>query len=221
MQTLLPDASALPLILRQWQYSSETAVDTMVLPDGCRDLIVRISTDGQPDIFVSALADGAASVACQAGERFAGYRFHPAAHIDESALVALAVRHMDDHDGLLMAVAEHTRLDTRLAEALDALSSSTTISTACRRIGVSERSLERLLRESSKRPPGYWRGLARVRRAAAALDQPGSLAEVAASHGYADQAHLTRAFRHWFGTTPGAFRRQPALLALAAEPGYC
>jgi len=36
------------------------------------------------------------------------------------------------------------------------------------------------------------------------------IAEVAAELGFADQAHLTRRFRQWFGTTPAAIRRGSA-----------
>jgi AraC family transcriptional regulator len=43
------------------------------------------------------------------------------------------------------------------------------------------------------------------------LERPGSdLAEVALACGFADQSHLTRAFRAAFGVTPGAFRARTA-----------
>ncbi|MHB1329902.1 MAG: helix-turn-helix domain-containing protein [Gemmatimonadales bacterium] len=38
----------------------------------------------------------------------------------------------------------------------------------------------------------------------AELDRP--LAEVAAAVGFADQSHLTRAFKRYTGMTPGAYR---------------
>jgi AraC family transcriptional regulator len=49
----------------------------------------------------------------------------------------------------------------------------------------------------------------RVEAAREAIARPGSdLAEVAHACGFADQSHLTRAFRRAFGLTPGAYRRR-------------
>lgn len=56
-------------------------------------------------------------------------------------------------------------------------------------------------------------------RAVAAHDGP-PLAELAADHGYADQAHMTRAFRRWLGITPAGLRRDPDRAALLAASGY-
>jgi len=53
------------------------------------------------------------------------------------------------------------------------------------------------------------RRLARARHLVAETDLPLSMA--AADAGFADQAHLTRAFRAAFGTTPGRYRQDRAL----------
>ena len=51
----------------------------------------------------------------------------------------------------------------------------------------------------------------RLEAARAALERPGSdLAEVALACGFADQSHLTRAFRAAYGVTPGAWRKRRA-----------
>jgi AraC family transcriptional regulator len=55
------------------------------------------------------------------------------------------------------------------------------------------------------------RRLARARHLLAHTDLP--LSAAAADAGFADQAHLTRAFRAAFGTTPGRFRLDRALRA--------
>ena len=48
----------------------------------------------------------------------------------------------------------------------------------------------------------------RVRRAQALLDRGAdSLADVAIACGFSSQAHLTTAFRHHLGITPGGYRR--------------
>jgi AraC-like DNA-binding protein len=54
-------------------------------------------------------------------------------------------------------------------------------------------------------PSEYQRGL-RLRAARAALAQGVTAAEAAATTGFADQAHLTRWFRRWYGITPGAYQ---------------
>lgn len=218
---MAPPCSLPTIVLRHWHFSVEHASTTVVLPDGCRDLIVARATDGAPRWFISPLADSALQVAGATGERFAGLRFHPAVRLDEAALLAAASR-LDADDPLALGnrIEEHARLDTRVAEALQALASGPRVTAACRALGVSERSLERLLQAATARSPRYWQGLARARRAAAALAGGQALAEIAADHGYADQAHMNRAFRRWFATTPARLRADPVLLAMALEPGY-
>ncbi|GKS76765.1 hypothetical protein AVME950_17735 [Acidovorax sp. SUPP950] len=72
------------------------------------------------------------------------------------------------------ALADFTRCDTRVQEALAALAQSPTVGAAARALGVSERTLERLMRTATGEPPRYWRALARVRRAAQALAGDGA-----------------------------------------------
>ncbi|MBK9617544.1 MAG: helix-turn-helix domain-containing protein [Uliginosibacterium sp.] len=52
------------------------------------------------------------------------------------------------------------------------------------------------------RTPGYWKQLARTRRAARALAGSATLADIAFAHCYADQAQMSRDFQRWFGVTP-------------------
>jgi AraC-like DNA-binding protein len=54
-------------------------------------------------------------------------------------------------------------------------------------------------------PSEYQRGL-RLRAARLALAAGATAAEAAATVGFADQAHLTRWFRRWYGITPGAYQ---------------
>src|SRR5438874_2484232 len=54
-------------------------------------------------------------------------------------------------------------------------------------------------------PSDYQRQL-RVRTARRLLSAGAAPAEVAADAGFADQAHLTRWFRRYYGVTPGAYR---------------
>lgn len=208
-------------VIDTWGFFPREEACTAVLPDGCRDLILRISPDGRPHWFVSELADSVSLVSSRAGERFLGYRFHPAAMFREESLVqAVGVLGEADPADIERLIVEHVRIDERLEEALDSLSDCDGVAAASRRLGVSERSLERLVRGTTGRSPGFWKSLARARRAAGALRGGLSLPEIAADHGYADQAHMTRDFGKWFGMTPGQFRASPIQLALVREPGY-
>jgi transcriptional regulator GlxA family with amidase domain len=84
-------------------------------------------------------------------------------------------------------------------------------------LGMSERHLRRLFREAVGVSPKVFSKLARFRRAlsAARADTHASWANIAASAGYYDQAHLIGEFQAIAGVTPAAFlgelRAAPAL----------
>lgn len=214
--------TALPApVLEHWQHHTRADTRSLVLPDGCRDLICRQTPGQAPQWLVSPLADTACAVDCGAGTRFWGYRLQPGTTVDETALLA-AVRNCPTPDtadvlGWLDAFA---RQDPRVTEALHSLSGTGRVAVTVRQLGVTERSLERLLAAATGRTPGYWQALARVRRAARALAHPTPLAAVAADLGYADQAHMGREFRRWFGVSPGRLRAWPELLAVAMASGH-
>lgn len=209
------------VILQAWSHTVTTPSSTLILPDGCRDLILKFSRHDAPCSFVSPLHDTAHAVASQPGDRYVGYRFQPAAVFDADTLLrAVRGRETRDADTVLALVEELVRVDSGLAEALAALAESGSVAAARRALGASERGLERRLLAASARAPAWWRGLARARRAAAALHHDIPLAAIAADTGYADQAHMSRDFRRWFGLAPSRLRANPALLATATESGY-
>lgn len=75
-------------------------------------------------------------------------------------------------------------------------------------LGVSERHLRRVFRESVGVSPKTFAKLARFHRAlrAACNDVHASWASIAAAAGYYDQAHLNAEFRTIAGVTPQALR---------------
>lgn len=75
-----------------------------------------------------------------------------------------------------------------------------------RRHGVSRRQLERDFHHWLGVSPRTYSRLVRFQRAARALSDGVPVAHVAADQGYADQAHMTRAFREMAGVTPGQVR---------------
>ncbi|MBV9796201.1 MAG: AraC family transcriptional regulator [Actinobacteria bacterium] len=56
-------------------------------------------------------------------------------------------------------------------------------------------------------PPSDYQRQLRLRSARALLTGGASAAEAAATSGFADQAHLTRWFRRYYGVTPGVYRQ--------------
>jgi AraC-like DNA-binding protein len=243
----MPDAPRIPVatptlpptVLARWQFDTTDASPTTVLPDGCSDLILHVDGHGQSSWHVSALADAAMQVPGCAGEQWLGYRLQPGTHIDTAVLLQSVQSIWQHHQRraqppssrlshampqfealVLEAIDHHTRLEPRAQEALQALAHNGTVGAAAQSLGVSERSLERLTQRTTGQPPRFWRALARVRRAARDLATPQPLAEIAADHGYADQAHLSRDCLRWLGQTPAALRRSPEQLATVAQAGY-
>lgn len=86
--------------------------------------------------------------------------------------------------------------------------------------GLSESWFAHAFKHSTGLTPHRWHMQMRIDRARALLEDPAiSLAAVADATGFADQAHLTRAFRSQTGTTPAAWRRNgPPRAALPAPP---
>jgi len=212
-------------LLQCWQFDVAAQSRYCVLPDGCRDLIFLRDADGRWQAKISSLDESAYLVDTGGRQHFRGYRFRPAARFDAAALLEAvgSVRDFDnstDDARIYEIIDELVSLDARVDAALTALSLATAVSAAARETGVSERTLERLLRKETGRPPSFWKSLARVRRAAATVVTVAeSLAETAAAHGYADQAHMTREFTRWLGATPLQFKNSSALSA-ALLPGY-
>ena len=218
----MSDAVVLPeAALDLWRFVARERTTVQVAPDGCRDLIVVVPRSGAPVSFVSALADATETPGFAAGDRAVGVRLRPGAQIDERALADLlrGGERSDDGD-LSSAIGAVVTLDARVREALACLREAPALATAHRRLGVSERSLERLLSQRTQRGPLFWRNLARARRCARALAGSEPLAHLAAEHGYADQAHMTRDLRRWFGAAPTRLRGMPGFLSSLAAPAY-
>ena len=217
-----------PTVLERWRFRTGSDTDCTVLPDGCRDLIVTTMPDGRRVGRLSPLMDGTRSVRVPAGRCLAGYRLRPGVAIDERGLLGALAGARGDVDAEAL-LERFTTLSPSLADALDGLAGARrTVEGCARDVGVSRRSLERLVAKTG-RPPVYWMQLARVRRAARALGDAApiaaSIADTADAHGYADQAHFTRECRRWLGTTPARLRdgrdaRSRTTLALLREPGY-
>jgi AraC-like DNA-binding protein len=76
------------------------------------------------------------------------------------------------------------------------------------RTGMSPFTLLRVFRGQTGLPPHAYLNQLRVRLARQLLDQGVPPAEVAATVGFTDQAHLTRHFKRVMGVPPGAYQRE-------------
>jgi AraC-like DNA-binding protein len=130
---------------------------------------------------------------------------HPTPHAD-ATLVALlsdlAGRRLQD---LATEDDDDTRLATLLGESL--VGGPPSLSETARRLGLSNRSLQRKLAD---RGTSFREEVARVRkqRAEMMLEDPNlALCEVSWLLGFSDPRAFTRAFRRWHGTTPSEWRR--------------
>ncbi|WP_020593920.1 helix-turn-helix domain-containing protein [Kiloniella laminariae] len=195
------------IILDCWQSCAESDGIIPIIPDGCRDLVLKYSVNEKPEWFFSPLQDHTREVAVTSGVLMKGYRLHPAVKIQESEILAnIDGKHLEEGD-IRCLLNDFSVLERATEEALICLSSDIdTVEQASRRLGMSQRSLQRLLREQTGKPPSFWLQLARVRRTARNIQLVPSLAELADVSGYSDQAHMTREFQRWFRVSPARMR---------------
>jgi len=192
-----------------------------VLPDGCRDLIVRDVASSAPCWRVSPLFDRSQPIRIDCHSTTAGFRLQPGAQIRETQLLSYIQQLSCYPDQVSEILEEFVSVDPSVEEALACLAGGArSVAEVAANLGVSTRTLQRLLLRRTARAPGYWLQLARVRAAARALSAADSLAELAEAFGYADQPHMNRAFQRWFGLTPLQMQRSPALIAQLEGPGY-
>jgi AraC-like DNA-binding protein len=106
-----------------------------------------------------------------------------------------------------LAVADGAQRHPHLALAAAARLTSAQVNAVAVELGVSERHLRRVFRETVGMSPKAFSKLARFERALSAArdDARPSWASIAAAAGYYDQAHLIAEFRAIAGVTPPAF----------------
>ncbi|WP_434777184.1 helix-turn-helix domain-containing protein [Neisseria sp. Ec49-e6-T10] len=210
-------------LLQEWSAQSIKPDCSIVLPDGCRDLIVNCVPNNAPQWFVSDLSNQAYPVHAVCSEVFHGYRLYPGVYIAQDKLLT-AIKYKKDitQTDIYNLLDDFTVLSVDVAEALAFLAEDhlNSITFIANQLGVSERSLERLLTKHTKRSPIYWKSLARVRKAARATLNTVPLIQIAHEYGYTDQAHMSRDFKRWFGVNPTQFRSNKQVHKHIHDSGY-
>jgi AraC-like DNA-binding protein len=209
------------ILLAEWQFTSAYDSNAYVIPDGCRDLIMRLTPGEKPDWFISSLAGSTCGVPISAGVIMRGFRLQPGVQFCEEQLLACVVSQPADSHDILSRLADSVRLSVSVTEALECLASDVeTVAQAAYDLGVSPRSLQRLLARETGQPPVFWFQLARVRKSARAIMTSHALADTASRYGYADQAHMSREFRRWLGVSPANMRTETEIQEQLQHAGY-
>lgn len=118
---------------------------------------------------------------------------------------AVLQRHMQVHDQTQAAAPRAVELARQMLA--DAISDNLSLQALAAAAQLSPWQLCRQFRQHFGLPPVAWRNQLRVNRARQLLAQGQAPGSVALSLGFADQAHLTRAFRHTVGLAPAAYQR--------------
>ncbi|MEO0434973.1 MAG: helix-turn-helix domain-containing protein [Cyanobacteria bacterium J06656_5] len=206
--------------LDTWIYQSPVCIETPIIPDGCRDFIFKRTPNGTIHWLISPLDTTTTQVSINAGTDMVGVRLRPGTQINETALLKWSRCHdpleLLDVDRL----DEFCTLRISTVEILDCLKGAASVGNAASELGVSVRTLQREVKQSTGTTPKFWLALARVRQTCRLLATCQDLAEASALFGYADQAHMTRDIRRWLGVTPIGFMANQELHQQLYQRGY-
>jgi AraC-like DNA-binding protein len=89
-----------------------------------------------------------------------------------------------------------------------------------REAGLSKFHLARTFTDNVGMPPHRYQMMLRLRTARRRIEAGDPIKQVASLCGFADESHLTRIFRRWFGVAPGVWRRAmrtPLVLSLPTQ----
>ena len=200
------------MILEAWETRVARAAPATILPDGCQDLLFTALPGQAPRWEITTLDDTPYRIEMPAGTYFKGYRMRAGVGFSAAKLLESLKDLSPDHAGIQDRLHAYTSLDPLVEDALEALQEQANeggrVAHAAARLGIHQRRMQRGLMRHTGRSATRWLALVRVRKAARLLASGAPLAEAAFSAGFADQPHMTRAFRQWLGTTP---KHRPAL----------
>jgi AraC-like DNA-binding protein len=207
--------------LAVWSFSAKETCVTKVVPDGCCDIII-VEDSKSPTWLLSELNDSVYDVTCVAGEKMRGIRLESGTQIDQVALAQWMKSHHVNELFIADQIDEFCKRSTSLSEILKCLSHEEVgnVQAVANELGVSLRTLQRVIKRGTQRTPYFWFSLARMRRAAKSLHKFDRLADVAAAFHFSDQAHMTRDMKSWLGLPPSQIIGDIELLSLLSEPGY-
>lgn len=199
----------------KWDYHVDIPSRPTIFPDGCRDLLI-VSRAGKPDhIVLTDLDFRPRIVTLAAGTTITGFRLRPGVAVSQAVCDEIAAS-SEQAEAILGSLFDPSN---DVYDAIHALARpGATVEAVAQDLGVSVRTMQRQFLRMALPPPEFWRLLARARRAVGLLPAARPLAYIACECGYSDQAHMTREFMRWFGTTPARLRGNADILAVLRQP---
>lgn len=204
-------------ILEEWEHYATRDSTTLIIPDGCRDLLFWAESGQRPKWRITDLDSAAYSVDIKAGDYLKGYRLQPGSILDVEGLLQ-SVNTLEGQGDIATRINDFTQVSTDVCEALECIAQSQTVGAASARLGIGARRLQRICKPTG-RTSAAWLSLARGRKAARGVCTQG-LAETAHIAGYSDQAHMSREFKRWFGVSPLELRKSSDIIAQLDSGGY-
>jgi AraC-like DNA-binding protein len=204
-----------------WHSNPKENTSIVVLPDGCRDLIMKKVQGQRPQWLISSLFEQSKIVNIDDKTNFIGFRLKPGVSIDELNILKAIKHDYIDTAEVNNIVDDFTQFDPSVEEALSCLASDiVSVKQASLRLGISIRTLQRLLNKRTEKSPGYWLQLARARKAARAVTTLMPLVEAADVFGFSDQSHMNREFKRWFNMSPSQILMSQDVNLQLADFGY-
>lgn len=208
-------------LISVWNATFDVGMSSIVIPDGCRDLIVKTVANEKPNWFVSPLFDQSEFIQIEDYCTYSGFRLSPGAEIKEDKILSYIASSNLYADEVKEILDDFVTIDDSVKEALRCLASELgSVKQVSVQLGVSVRTLQRMILNKTKRTPGYWLQLARVRKAAKHLCSEANLIDVADMYGFSDQSHMNREFQRWFRLTPLQLLNSPNVIRQLNNNGY-
>ena len=210
------------IILEKWEYRAERDSSSIVIPDGCRDILFWHRAGKKPKYTITSLDKTAYQVAIGSGDYLQGFRLKVGATINEEQLLASLKSLPNEQMDIIDRINNFSSINVNVEQALACLASGINrVSEAASELGVSQRTLQRLLKNKTNRTATSWLSLARVRKSAKIAPLSINLAQTAIACGYADQSHMNREFKRWLGVSPAKIHQEKQILKQLNSLGYC
>lgn len=230
-----PPADLEEFVQACWTVEGRAGDRVRVTPDACTDLIAL--GDGRV-LFVGPMLTGGLATLWRPVTH--GVRFHPGTLMAQDGCGRL--RELVDGDAIidaglppgggaadLLAFARRLRDEGRLSRdprvdavlrAMErAVGAGPDLGGIYRSLGVGERSAQRLFHRFVGLTPKQAARVLRQSRVTMALRrEDAGLAALARTHGYADQAHMSREYRELAGLSPGRYRVEAADVGFVQDP---
>jgi len=209
-------------IIEQWQYKTKIDNQSLVIPDGCRDVLLWSAKGKRPRLLITSLDEKSYYANIKAGDYLHGFRLKAGTKIDEAKLFGALEKSGDNLADIEEKIRDFTTLSVNVKQALDCLASGVnSVNDAAVNLGVSNKTLQRIISKNTGRTPASWLCLARVRKSARVVGSSINLAQSAIAFGYSDQSHMNREFKRWLNITPAKINNEPEILEQLKNSAYC